>query len=151
MKSRKKTKAAYDKQKNSFVGRQIPKILTNVLCVIMIPAMIHFIPIGLHRVSEYTGYGQDNYAYETEEEAEEEDMQTGETMVITADSANIRSGPGTDYEVIATAGKGDVFVATGNQETADNGRIWYEVLCTYGEDGTLQPGWASEKVIDFEQ
>lgn len=68
-------------------------------------------------------------------------------MVITESSANIRSGPGTDYGVVTTASQGDIFVATGNQETASNGRIWYEI---YLDDEMTQTGWASQKIIDFQ-
>ena len=41
---------------------------------------------------------------------------------VTSDSLNIRSGPGTEYDVVGKAAKGTVLVVTGQ---ADNG--WYRI------------------------
>ena len=110
-------------------------------------AIIHFTSIGFHKLGEMTGYGQKE-SVETEFYEESEDEKpVGETMIITESSANIRSGAGTDYDVVMTATQGQTFVATGNQETAANGRIWYEI---YLNEEMIQTGWASEKVIDFQ-
>ena len=68
-------------------------------------------------------------------------------MIITEDVGNIRSGPGTDFDIITTANKGDIFIASGNQEIASNGRVWYEI---YLNDKMTETGWASEKIIEFE-
>ena len=71
----------------------------------------------------------------------------GKTVVITADIANIRSGPGKDKEVIITANQKATFVATGKQETLSDGEIWYEL---YIDADLNETGWASQKVIDFQ-
>ena len=85
---------------------------------------------------------------ETEPFGEETDKKpAGEQMVISADAANIRSGPGTDYGIVAAGHRGDVFTATGNQQTASNGRVWYEI---YLDANMTETGWASEKVIGFQ-
>lgn len=65
-------------------------------------------------------------------------------MVVTVSSANIRSGPGTDYGVVTTGVEGQEYIATGNQEEKSSGRIWYEI---YLDDAREQTGWASSKVI----
>ena len=65
--------------------------------------------------------------------------------VITADAANIRSGPSTDYDVIGGAPKGDVFYGTGNEEQVDNETVWYEI---YLNDEQTEIGWASSAVIE---
>ena len=65
---------------------------------------------------------------------------------ITADAANIRSGPGTSYDVIGSGKKGDEFVATGVTETTESGRVWYEI---YLDDSRESIGWASEIVMEI--
>lgn len=58
---------------------------------------------------------------------------------VTSDSLNIRSGPGTEYDVVGKAAKGTVLVVTGQ---ADNG--WYRIELE-GKNG-----YASGKYITFE-
>ena len=65
--------------------------------------------------------------------------------VITAETANIRSGPSTDYEVINTASRGDRFFGTGNDEEAGNGKVWYEI---YVNEEQSETGWASSAIIE---
>lgn len=65
--------------------------------------------------------------------------------VITADVANIRSGPSTDYEIIGGGTKGDVFYGTGNEEQAPNGKVWYEI---YINAEQTEVGWASSAIIE---
>ena len=69
-------------------------------------------------------------------------------MVITAAEANIRSGPGKDNNAITVAHQGDVFVFAGNEETASNGKTWYEI---YIDEDKQQTGWASQAVITFKE
>jgi hypothetical protein len=164
---RKRTEDQYFAQKKSYYKSKISKILMNLLCLALLVTVVTVVPIGFRAFSETTGYFQkeekpqeiyydssddevseDDSEEESEEVSEEESLPVGETMVITAKSANIRSGPGKDYDVVTTAKKGDTFTATGNQETASNDRIWYEI---YLDDEMSQTGWASQKVIDFQQ
>jgi len=81
-----------------------------------------------------------------EEEVEEEPVDLPR-FVIYESSANIRSGPGTDYEVLTTVSEGAEFWGTGNEATAENGRIWYEI---YMDEDQEQVGWASEAVIQMQ-
>lgn len=155
---RRKTEEQYAAQKGAFVRKKIPKVLTNVLCTVFVFVLVLIMPHIMGKLSEVTGYGQEETAQvsadqeaptETQEPEEEETVQkpVGGIMVISVDAANIRSGPGTDYDVMAAAKLGDMFTATGNQETASNDRIWYEI---YLDEGMVQTGWASEKVIEFQ-
>ena len=61
-----------------------------------------------------------------EEPAEEEPVQR--CTIISPDGSNIRSGPGSDYEVIASYGYNTVLVVTGEPEYG-----WYPIQA---EDGT---------------
>lgn len=165
-----KTQYQYSTQKKLFVKDKVPKIIINLVCLAMLIGMILFAPAGFAKFSEATGYFQkedeyqeahndyhsddgfdsDDYSSDAESDdadSSEESPPVGDTMVITAGSANIRSGPSTDYKVVTTASKGTAFVATGQQETASNGGIWYEI---YLDDEMTQTGWASQKVIDFQ-
>lgn len=69
-------------------------------------------------------------------------------FVITADAANIRSGPGTDYNVVSAATKGTDFSETGNEEVGGNGRIWYEI---YINEEKSETGWASAAIYRKEK
>lgn len=82
--------------------------------------------------------------YETMQDNVEEKI----NFVIVASNANIRSGPGTEYDVIANARAGTVFYGTGNETVNESGRVWYEI---YLDDEHTQTGWASEKVIEKQQ
>lgn len=159
MSLKRKTEEQYLAQKKLFIKNKIPKVIINIVSLMVLIAIIIFIPIGFRKFSETTGYFQketkveedtDNIVNDEESnqsDAAADDIPIGDLMVITDDSANLRFGPGTDYDVVTTASKGDVFVATGNQETASNGRIWYEV---YLDEEMTQTGWGSQTVIDFQ-
>lgn len=156
---KKKTEEQYASQKGLFVRNKVPKIITNILCVVLILVMVWVTPGIMEKLSEATGYGQDETVQEAfaengsgkeAESAEAEETESsakpqGGIMRINAEAANIRSGPGTEYDIVAGAALGDSFVATGNQENASNGRIWYEI---YLDDEMTKTGWASEKVIE---
>lgn len=167
---RQKTENQYSTQKKFFIKNKVPKIIINLVSLAMLVGIIIFAPAGFRKFSETTGYFQkeedyqeayndhsrddgldsDDYSSDDGLDGEyhsEESLPVGDTMVITAGSANIRSGPSTDYEIVANASKGTTFVATGQQETASNGGIWYEI---YLDDEMTQTGWASQKVIDFQ-
>lgn len=144
MSIRKKTEDQFIANKGVFVKNKIPKIIINMVSLVLFISIIHFTPLGLHKLSGVTGYGQKE-SFKTEETEDEKTI--GEIMVITESSANIRSGPGTDYDIVATATQGQTYVATGKQETASNGRIWYEI---YLDEEMTQTEWASEKVIGFQ-
>ncbi len=144
---KKKTVDQYQTQKSLFFKNKLPKIAINTVCLISVVVAIYFTPMGLSLLSERSGNGMpltnevpDTLAQEIVNDQEEI------TMVITQSLANIRSGPGTDNEILQTTNQGDVFIATGNQETTSNGRIWYEI---YLDEIRSQIGWASEKVISF--
>lgn len=156
---RRKTEEQYTAQKKLFIKNKIPKVIINIVSLLVLIAIIIFTPIGFRKFSETTGYFQKETKVEEDtgnaandeangqSDAAADDIPIGDLMVITDDSANLRFGPGTDYDVVTTASKGDVFVATGNQETASNGRIWYEV---YLDEEMTQTGWGSQAIIDFQ-
>ena len=151
---RKRTEDQYLAQKKLFVKSKIGKVIINLISLAILIAIIIFTPVGFRKFSETTGYFQKELKVEDYYEAVDEgdagevenDLPVVQTMVITESSANIRSGPGTDYDVVTTASRGDEFIATGNQETASNGRIWYEI---YLDEDKTEVGWASQKIIDF--
>lgn len=149
-----KTEEQYKVHKKNFLKKKMPMIVINILCLTVIIAIVHFTPIGFRKFSEKTGYFQSKYEVESVETILDDVDHENATdvynveMVIVASEANIRSGPSVDYETIAVAKEGDIFIATGNEQEADNGRIWYEI---YLDDGMTQTGWASEKVISVNE
>ncbi len=158
-----KTKSQYRLSKKGFIKNKIGKILVNFACmaflILLLLSLHHFAPIAFGKFSETTGYFQKEakvqeyvgYGAEGEnladESAFEDSKPTGDAMVITASSANVRSGPGKEYGIIQTVRQGTIFVSTGNQTATSNGTIWYEV---YLDEGMTQTGWASQKVISFQ-
>ncbi|MBP3239310.1 MAG: SH3 domain-containing protein [Oribacterium sp.] len=62
---------------------------------------------------------------------------------VSVDAANIRSGPGTDHEVVSSGENGETFLATGKEENASDG-TWYEI---YLSDDRSKTGWVSAKVV----
>ncbi len=143
---RKKTEDQYIGQKRSFVKSKISKIIINLTCLVIVILIVYFTPIGLKTFSKKMGYYSkevisEQYKSESTKDSDEIDQTL---MVITVRSANIRSGPGQDYDSLMVASEGDIFLATGKEETASNGRIWYEI---YIDKDSTEIGWASEKVI----
>ncbi len=70
-------------------------------------------------------------------------------FVVTEDDyANIRTGIGTDHDVIMQAPSGAEFEGTGNEGVASNGRTWYEL---YLDDSKTSVGWASAKVVERQE
>lgn len=172
---RRKTEDQYIAQKKLFYKKRVPKVMINIVSLVFLILVIHFVPIGFKAFSENTGYFQKSKVAEVDtqdieadesledkllkaeaEELKKQYLESNEgldsdnaqeeiTMVITEGSSNIRSGPSVDYDALTVASKGDTFIATGNMETASNGRVWYEV---YLNEDRTQTGWASAKVIE---
>ncbi len=147
-----KTEDQFIANRGVFVKKKIPKIMINLVSLALLIAIIHFTPIGLHKLGEVTGYGQKSPSQieqidKSGKKNDGGDASAGATMVVTEKTANVRSGPGTNYDVVSTVSQGQTYKATGNQKTASNGRIWYEI---YLDNKMSQTGWASEKVIKFQ-
>lgn len=156
-----RTKYQYQSHRKLFIKNTSGKILVNFACLVILFLLLHFAPIAFGKFSETTGYFQKkvnaqeftDYLAEggediVEESTVEDGKQIGDAMIITASSANIRSGPGKDYGVVQTVSQGTVFVSTGNQTVTSKGTIWYEV---YLDESMTQTGWASQKVIGFQE
>ncbi len=152
---KKKTYERYKENKSQLIKNKIPSMILNVVCVGMLVGMIHYVPMGVKYLSELTGYGQTITTEDFVEEEELEEIELEEeliieervNMVISVSSANIRQGPSTDYEVVTVGMQGEVFVATGGEEMASNGTIWYEI---YLDEEMVETAWASEKVLVVE-
>lgn len=152
---KRKSEEQYISHKKLFFKNKIPKVIINLLCLIMTVVLIVIASKELKKYNE----ANKNAFQELETESNNDIGESDENyigdinlpeeivMVIKENSSNIRSGPGTNYDVIATAHKGDTFYATGNQETASNGRTWYEI---YIDNEKTKTGWASQKVIEFQ-
>ena len=154
MNLRAKTEEQFGLSHKLYVNKKIPKAIVNlaslalvILAVLKVPILynsgFHANGIGINFESSFSKEGTMDTDVSEEETTE---GQVGETMVITVNSANIRSGPGTDYGVVKTAGEGNEFIATGNEETGSNGRKWYEI---YLDENMEETAWASEKVIEY--
>jgi len=76
----------------------------------------------------------------------ENDSVDHDVVIIIESTANIRSGPGTDYDIVATVTRDDELAATGYHGTSLDGFTWYEV---YIDDEMNRRGWLSQTEIEF--
>lgn len=53
------------------------------------------------------------------------------TLTITSDLVNVRSGPGTEYDLIGTAATGETFTVLAKNAAGD----WWQVCCVTGQNG----------------
>ena len=56
---------------------------------------------------------------------------TAATLTIAGDLVNVRSGPGTEYDLVGTAATGESFSIVGKNAAGD----WWEVCCVGGQNG----------------
>lgn len=63
------------------------------------------------------------------------------TALVSSSQINVRGGPGTEFDVIGTAGRGAVLDVFGR----DEGQGWWQVCCVDGK-----PGWVSKTVVTFQ-
>ena len=133
-------------------------VFAGIMAAFVVGAIVSNQVVEVHAVQlekeEPNYYIQQNDVVKDTSESNDEQPENDEIVlsnepeiiyVITADTANIRSGPSTDFEVIATATRGEVYSGTGNEETAENGKVWYEI---YLDDGHSNLGWASSSIIE---
>ncbi|ETP73556.1 SH3 domain-containing protein [Lachnospiraceae bacterium JC7] len=72
-----------------------------------------------------------------------ESSKSEKSYTVTVDAANIRSGPGTDYDVVSSRENGETLTGTGKEEKASDGS-WYEIYLSADRSST---GWVSAKVV----
>ncbi len=65
----------------------------------------------------------------------------GPSLIVSSDSINVRSGPGTAYAKIGVAAQGDGFRVTAKNEQGS----WWQVCCFDG-----QPGWLFGDLVDLQ-
>jgi uncharacterized protein YraI len=53
------------------------------------------------------------------------------TLTIASDLVNVRSGPGTEYELVGSAATGESFAIVAKNATGD----WWEICCVGGQNG----------------
>ncbi len=53
------------------------------------------------------------------------------TLTITSDLVNLRSGPGTEYDLVGTAATGETFTVIAKNAAGD----WWQVCCVAGQNG----------------
>ena len=68
--------------------------------------------------------------------------QVSATAIVTSSAANIRGGPGLNYDIIAGAYHGDQFPVTGRARGTN--RIWYRITLSGGGSG-----WLSERIVEI--
>jgi uncharacterized protein YraI len=71
------------------------------------------------------------------------DAPTDPYVVVAAEIINVRSGPGTNYDIIGSVASGDQLPITGRNEPGD----WWQVCC-FGDE---QPGWLYGALLDVQQ
>lgn len=64
-------------------------------------------------------------------------------VVVAAEIINVRSGPGTNYDIVGSVSSGEQLPITGRNEQGD----WWQVCC-FGDE---QPGWLFGALLDVQQ
>ena len=152
---REKTEKQYLNNKKLFYKDKVKKIIVNLICTAIITVLICLAPTGFAKLNEATGLFQKDSKQE-EKQVQEIVIPKDEPKVpevvgyveITVSSANVRSGPSTDYGVITVVYQGTVLEMTGNQQVAANGGIWYEV---YLNAEKTEIAWVSEQVLKIQE
>lgn len=131
-------------------------IVIVVLALALIPEYLYLIPkyiTLLKTVSEYDSSTDAKTSIEVSfedgelvQELESVNAKSAANVRISVDSANVRTGPGTENDVIIVVNLGQEFLTTGNVQPASNGSLWYEIILD-GEN--LGTGWVSEKVAEI--
>ena len=150
-----KTEKQYLNNKKLFYKDKVKKIIVNLMCTAILTVIICLAPTGFAKLSEATGLFQQDLKQEEKQVQEiviPEDEPEVPAVVgyveITVSSANVRSGPSTDYGVITVVYQGTVLEMTGNQQVAANGGIWYEV---YLNAEKTEMAWVSEQVLKVQE
>lgn len=122
-----------DERLQSLRAKEKKKKIRNIVIGLILIAVVSI--IGIKAGSVVMGRnGSENSGSESTDE--------DKSYTISVDNANIRSGPGTEYEVVSSGEMGDTFAATGKVESSDDGE-WYEI---YLDAGKSKSGWVSAKV-----
>lgn len=143
---RKKTEERYFEQRQSFVGRQLSKIVINFLCLAILLGIILAIPFGFRKFSESTGYFQPEETesftqFDTGNSGNIEfftDAESGDTSVVLLSADSIRREASDSSEVLLDAGLGDSYIYTGANVQSEDGSDWYEV---YINEERTETGW----------
>jgi len=67
---------------------------------------------------------------------------------VIVEEGNVRSGAGTEYDVVTSVHLGEEYIATEKTETAGNGQIWYEIFLDENKTST---GWMSGKIAEIHE
>lgn len=157
-----KTKEQLEKNKKKFYKRKIPAIITNVICLFIFLCVasvgVESVKGSAHHkdysraIEEQVNENRENKKITQDDPNSAENVNgavgEGIHLAITANAANIRSGAGVDNSSLMVADKGQIFVATGKQESASNGRIWHEI---YLDEEKTKTGWVSDKVVEIKE
>ncbi len=75
-------------------------------------------------------------------EPTDESTSTGPVVKIPAGGVNVRSGPGTNFDLLDRLDEGTIAAVVGKNETGD----WWQIEYDKGENGL---GWVADAVVDF--
>ena len=88
-------------------------------------------------------------AVKSEEKVEEQIVEQEEYnyIKIIVPEGNVRSGPGTDYDVLGVVHEGEQYIFTGNQDQPST-RVWYEI---YLDEEKEETGWVSSLIAEIQE
>lgn len=144
----------YQQYRKRYFRKKISQMIGNICCVIVLSVAVFLGAKAVRTADNKVQDAKETLEAEFSASAETDTVAAGESaeseeepevlLQVTANSANVRTGPGTDYEAFTTISGGETYVATGNEAVASNGSTWYEI---YLDEEKTETGWASEKVI----
>lgn len=88
-------------------------------------------------------------AVSSEDDVEENIDEQGEYnyIRIIVPEGNVRSGPGTEYDVLTVVHEGEQYIFTGKQEQPGK-RVWYEI---YMDEEKEETGWVSSLIAEIQE
>ena len=134
-----KTESKFASHKKFFIKDSIKGICTNILCVSFIVFAIVFIPLGLEKLSETTGY------FYNEDEAIVT-LVNDECAEVIVEKADIYEYSSSNNDVIYYYRLGQVVTLTGNEEVDWDDSILYEI---YLDDENFNTGWIEAENIEI--
>lgn len=137
--------AQKNQKKNNTVTVVICLILAGILLYLACKNMISNQSEPKKVEESTTESGQDMEEEDTEEK-EEETASKVYIRIIVKDG-NVRSGPGTDYNVVGLVHEDEIYEYTGNTDTPEN-KPWYEI---YLDDENNTTGWISSIVGEIDE
>lgn len=131
--------------RSSFYMRSVVSVALNIILITLLVTLVGFASKGIRALDSSDHARKSEVENETGYDRTGFDDDTQEYISVGVDVANIRSGPGKEYDRIQVSSRGESFLITGNTKTDKSGYVWYEI---YLSEDTKKTGWMRDSVLE---